>query len=156
MQTQLTWHCKHFSKLTAAELYNILRLRTEVFILEQNCLYQDVDGKDVKCFHLFGVNEANEVQAYARVLPQGVSYEEVSVGRVVTSKKARGTGAGKELMKRVIEFISKEFGSASIRISAQSYLIKFYSDFGFRTVGEEYLEDDIPHTQMIFPSGIKN
>jgi len=151
MQKQnITWHCKHFSELTAAELYSILRLRTEVFILEQNCLYQDVDGKDVKCYHVFGVNDANEVMAYARVLPHGVSYEEVSVGRVVTSPKARGTGAGKEMMKRVMEFIRKKFNDPPVRISAQSYLIKFYSDFGFKTAGDEYLEDDIPHTQMLF------
>jgi ElaA protein len=146
----LTWHCKHFDELSAQELYSILRLRTEVFILEQHCLYQDVDGKDVKCFHVFASNENMEVMAYARVLPKGVSYEEVSIGRVVTSPKVRGTGAGKELMNRVMELVKKEFNDPSVRISAQSYLIKFYSDFGFKTAGEEYLEDDIPHTQMLY------
>jgi ElaA protein len=155
MQTtgvKLTWHCKHFDALTAAELYNILRLRTEVFILEQNCLYQDVDGKDVKCFHLFAANENNEVLAYARILPQGISYNEVSIGRVVTSPKVRGTGTGKVMMEKVMDFIKKEFGNTAVRISAQSYLIKFYSDFGFAPVGEDYLEDDIPHRQMLFRS----
>lgn len=155
-EVKLTWHCSFFDELSATQLYNILRLRTEVFILEQNCLYQDVDGKDAKAFHLFATGDNGEVMAYARILPHGISYEDVSIGRVVTSPKVRGTGAGRELMKRVMEFIKKEFNDPSIRISAQSYLIKFYSGFGFSTVGEEYLEDDIPHTQMVFPSGIKN
>lgn len=148
--TKLGWHCKHFNKLSAAELYSILRLRTEVFILEQNCLYQDVDGKDVKSFHIFGSNSEGEILAYARVLPPGISFAEASIGRVVTSLKVRGTGAGRDLMKKVMDFIRQEFPGISIRISAQSYLIKFYSDFGFAPVGEDYLEDDIPHRQMIF------
>jgi ElaA protein len=149
-EVKLTWHCRHFTGLSAAELYGILRLRTEVFILEQHCLYQDVDGKDVKCFHLFAANENKEVMAYARILPHRVSYDEVSVGRVVTSPKVRGTGAGRELMKRTMEFIKKEFNDPAVRISAQSYLIRFYSGLGFKTAGEEYMEDDIPHTQMLY------
>jgi ElaA protein len=148
--TMLRWECKHFSRLSAAELYSILRLRTEVFILEQNCLYQDVDGKDVKSFHVYGTNADGDILAYARILPPGVSYEEASIGRVVTSPRTRATGAGKELMKKVMEIIEREFPGTPVRISAQSYLIKFYSDFGFMPVGEDYLEDDIPHRQMIY------
>lgn len=149
----LSWHCKHFSELAAAELYSILRLRTQVFILEQNCLYQDVDGKDVKCYHIFATDKKGDAVAYARILPAGISYSEVSIGRVVTAASVRGTGAGKELMQRTMEFISEKFGKAAVRISAQSYLLKFYSTFGFRIEGEEYLEDDIPHTQMLFEPG---
>lgn len=151
MQTgDITWHCRHFSELTAAELYSILRLRTQVFILEQSCLYQDVDGKDVSCYHIFATDKNAQAVAYSRVLPAGVSYDEVSIGRVVTSPSVRGTGAGKALMEKTMKFISEKFGRVGVRISAQSYLIKFYSDFGFRTAGDEYLEDDIPHTQMLF------
>ena len=146
----LSWHCKHFSELSASELYSILRLRTEVFILEQNCLYQDVDGKDVKCYHIFAMDEKGDVHAYARILPPGISYDEVSIGRVVTSPAARSTGTGKALMQKAMQFIGESFGNAGVRISAQSYLVKFYSDFGFKVQGEEYLEDDIPHTQMLF------
>lgn len=147
---ELKWKCKHFNELTAAELYRILRLRTEVFILEQNCLYQDVDGKDVKSFHLFATGNDGEVLAYARVLPPGISYTEVSIGRVVTSPKVRGTGAGKELMKQVMSMIDQQFPGSPIRISAQSYLVNFYAGFGFITQGEDYLEDDIPHRQMLY------
>lgn len=147
---QLQWKCKHFNELSAAELYSILRLRTEVFILEQSCLYQDVDGKDVKSYHVFAEGSNGEVLAYARVLPPGVSYTEASIGRVVTSPKVRGAGTGKELMKKVMSMMAREFPGKAIRISAQSYLIKFYSGFGFVPQGEDYLEDDIPHRQMLY------
>lgn len=151
---KLYWECKHFNELSAAELYSILRLRTEVFILEQNCLYQDVDGKDIKSYHVFGKSNAGEVLAYARVLPPGTSYSEASVGRVVTSPSVRGTGAGKELMNKVMSIMENKFPGSAIRISAQSYLIKFYRGFGFIPQGEDYLEDDIPHRQMLWvPDG---
>lgn len=146
---QYTWRCKAFGELTAIELYGILQLRTDVFILEQNCLYRDVDGKDIKAFHLFASSE-DKIHAYARILPPGISYDEVSIGRVVTSKAARNTGLGKLLMNKCMDFIKEKFPETPVRISAQSYLIKFYQEFGFNATGPEYLEDDIPHIQMLF------
>jgi ElaA protein len=146
----LTWHCKPFESLSAKELYNILRLRTSVFILEQNCLYQDVDGKDIKALHLFATENENVI-AYARIFAPGAVYEEASIGRVATAKEHRGKGLGIILMQKAMEFIKKEFDDPAVRISAQSYLIKFYSGFGFKISGNEYLEDDIPHTAMIYP-----
>jgi len=131
------------------ELYGILRARTSVFILEQNCLYQDVDGKDPLAWHIFK-SENDEIKAYARIFPPGIAYEQASIGRVLTIKDHRNKGLGKELMKNALQFIQNEFNNPPIKISAQSYLIKFYTEFGFHPVGKEYLEDDIPHTAMIF------
>jgi len=145
----INWNIKRFEDLSNEELYSILQLRCEVFSVEQNCAYQDLDGKDLKSFHISGVDETNELVAYSRIIPAGVSYDEVSIGRVVTSQKVRGTGIGKELMETTLHFIQQQFGSKSVRISAQSYLIKFYSDFGFKTHAAEYLEDNIPHIEMI-------
>lgn len=144
----ITWITKSFDQLSNIELYQLLQLRLEVFSVEQNVAYQDADGKDLQAFHLLGYNAENELIAYARVLPAGVAYKELSIGRVVTSPKARGTGAGRELFKKAMEFVNITFGNVPIRISAQSYLIKFYSSFGFKPYGEEYLEDSLPHTGM--------
>jgi len=146
----IRWDVKKFEELSAAELYKIMQLRSEVFSVEQNCAYQDADGKDLYCFHLSGFNDENDLVVYSRIVPAGVSFLEVSIGRVVSSKKARGTGAGKELMNKSIEFIKKQYGNVPIRIGAQCYLIKFYSSFGFEISGEEYLEDNIPHIEMLF------
>ena len=143
-----SWQIKAFDELTARELYTIFQLRLEVFSVEQNAAYQDADGKDLKSFHISGFNEQGDLIAYARILPAGMAYDEVSIGRVVTSPKARGTGVGRELFKNALDFALKQYGNVPIRISAQSYLIKFYSGFGFETVGEEYLEDSLPHTEM--------
>lgn len=144
----ITWKIKAFDELTSRELYEIFQLRLEVFSVEQDVAYQDADGKDVECYHLYGYTEQGLLCAYARILPAGVAYEEVSIGRVVSSPKVRGTGAGRELFTQAMNFVKQKYGSVPIRISAQSYLIKFYSTFGFETVGEEYLEDDLPHTEM--------
>jgi len=148
---KITWKIKSFDELTTLELYVVIQLRLDVFCVEQNCPYQDADGKDLKCFHLMGIDEDGDLVAYSRIVPPGISFEEVSIGRVVTSKKARGTGAGKELMMRSIEFIEKKYGKVPVRIGAQCYLIKFYSGFGFRIASDEYLEDNIPHIEMLFP-----
>ncbi len=145
----ISWKIKPFEELTTKELYEIFQLRLAVFSVEQNAPYQDADGKDLKAFHLMGYNPGGELIAYARILPAGIAYDEVSIGRVVTPQKARGTGAGKILVKNALEFIAEQLGAVPIRISAQSYLIKFYSDFGFKTVGEEYLEDSLPHIEML-------
>jgi len=146
---KINWQLKKFEELSTTELYEILRLRAEVFVVEQNCPYQDMDGKDFKSFHLLGYNENKELLSYTRILPAGISYKEVSIGRVVTSPKARGTGAGKELMNESIKCIEKLFGNVPIRIGAQCYLIKFYSGFGFEIASEEYLEDNISHIEML-------
>jgi ElaA protein len=152
----IIWSCKPFKDLTNEELYEIFRLRIEVFVIEQNCPYQDADGKDLKSLHLMGTTpspalprKGRELMAYARILPPGISYEEPSIGRVITSQDARGTGAGKILMKKSIEFLGKEFGSVPIRIGAQAYLQKFYESFGFVKEGDGYLEDGIPHFIML-------
>ena len=150
----LQWECKHFEKLTATELHSILALRCNVFIIEQNCPYLDPDKKDLHSHHVMGWR-GNDLVAVARIVEPGISYEEVSVGRVATSSIARGTGAGKMLMTKTMEYISEIFGKVPVRISAQSYLIKYYEGFGFvRTENEEYLEDDIPHVEMVCNSKI--
>ncbi|MBV6442989.1 MAG: GNAT family N-acetyltransferase [Haliscomenobacteraceae bacterium CHB4] len=146
----LTFSCLPFGQLTPFELYDIMALRQEVFIVEQNCPYLDADGKDLASWHLMGRNEADHLICYTRLLPEGVSYKGyVSIGRVVSSPSARGTGAGRILMQRSIEMCRHLFGNQPIKIGAQSYLVKFYESFGFQSTGEEYLEDGIPHTKMI-------
>ena len=145
---ETTWTCTHFSDLTNIELYKILQLRNEVFILEQNCPYQDCDEKDFDAFHLCAW-QTNQLVAYARLLPPGISFpEEASIGRVLTANSARKQELGRELMIRSIRKIYTLFGRVDIAISAQFYLKNFYESFSFIQVGELYLEDDIPHIRM--------
>jgi len=144
----MIWILKHFNDLTPKELYNILQLRNEVFVVEQNCPYQDCDNKDLYAFHLMGMNE-NKLLAYTRLLAPGISYSESSIGRVVSSPSARKTGMGKQLMTESIHQIQNLFHTDSIRIGAQLYLKKFYESFGFIQDGEIYLEDNIPHIIML-------
>ena len=144
----MNWAIKRFDELTLDELYNILQLRNEVFIVEQNCVYNDTDGKDRSAWHLMAI-EDDKLVAYTRILPPGVSYHDPSIGRVVTSSSKRRSGLGKELMKRSIEACEKLFGKTSITLSAQVYLQSFYESLGFIVVGEEYLEDGIPHIKML-------
>ena len=147
----ITWQCKPFNELRAAELYRCMQLRSAVFVVEQNCVYLDPDGKDEYALHVMGWS-GGELVAYARILPAGVSYEEISIGRVATSAAVRGTGAGVILMQKTLENIQRVFGNEPVRISAQSYLLRFYERFGFkRTPKDEYLEDDIPHVEMLLP-----
>jgi len=148
---RLRWECKPFHELTADQMYTILCVRQEVFVLEQECLYLDADGKDRRSFHLMGFDDENELVAYARIVEPGVSYDEVSMGRILTTTKARGTGAGIELMEVGINEIDQRYGVVPIRISAQTYLLDFYQKFGFESTGKEYLEDEIPHTEMLRP-----
>lgn len=145
----INWKIKFFDELTVHELYLIISLRAEVFIVEQNCPYQDADGKDPKSFHLMGFNKEEELVVYSRILPQNISYSEVSIGRVVSSPKVRGTGAGKLLMDKSLEIIRQKFGDVPVKIGAQSYLKKFYESFGFVQTSEEYLEDNISHIEMV-------
>jgi ElaA protein len=144
----MNWKLKKFNELTNTELYNILKERTFVFVVEQNCPYLEVDGKDTQAFHLFKENEG-EILGYLRILPSGVSYPEASLGRVFVKKEYRGEGLAEELLKRGIDFIQNELKETTIKIQAQNYLQRFYSSFGFQTVSNVYLEDDIPHIDMI-------
>ena len=142
--------CLTFDELSPQTLYEILALRQEVFVVEQNCPYQDCDGKDLQSWHLMGRNASGQLICYTRLLPKGLAYPEyVSIGRVVSAPSARGTGAGKILMQESIRMCRQLFGNQSIKIGAQSYLLKFYEGFGFQSTGAEYLEDGIPHTKMI-------
>lgn len=143
----VNWSIKRFDELTLDELYNILQLRTQVFIVEQNCVYNDPDGKDQSAWHLMAI-EDDKLAAYTRILPPGVSYDSPAIGRVVTSSSKRRSGLGKEIMRRSIETCEKLFGKTSITLSAQVYLQRFYESLGFIVVGEEYLEDGIPHIKM--------
>ena len=146
----ITWYHKHFKNLTTTELYQILQLRNEVFIVEQNCPFQDLDDKDFKSYHLMGFDtDSQKVIAYTRIVPAGVSYEEASIGRVVTSPLARGNGIGKQLMKKSIELMEELYGGISIKIGAQLYLKKYYESFDFEQIEEVYLEDGIEHILMI-------
>ena len=141
---------KNFSELSTEEIYNILKLRSEVFVVEQNCVYQDIDEKDKKATHLF-IEKNNEIIAYTRIFKKGYYYEEnPSIGRVVVSKKERGKNLGKEIMLNSIEFIKKELEGRKIELSAQKYLDKFYKDLDFYSEGEDYLEDGIPHQRMFY------
>jgi ElaA protein len=147
----MIWQTKKFNGLTAQELYEILELRAEVFVVEQNCPYQDVDGKDKYAYHLMGYDEAGVLVAYCRLLPVGISYpNDTSIGRVASKFSARTTGVGMELMQKAMEMMQEIYPNQSIRISAQSYLVRFYEKFGFVSTEKEYLEDDIPHTEMVF------
>lgn len=144
----MKWTLKPFDSLTPKELYNILQLRNEVFIVEQNCPYQDLDNKDLYAYHLMGEKE-NKLIAYSRLLAPGISYSESSIGRVVSSPSERKTGMGKKLMTESIHQIRNLFQTDTIRIGAQMYLKKFYETFDFIQEGEPYLEDNIPHIIML-------
>lgn len=144
----LTWHFKNFDELTTKELYEILQLRAEVFVVEQDCPYNDVDGKDEKCGHLWAILDG-KVIACTRLVPQGISYQEPSIGRVATHTDYRHLKLGYQLMRHSLEIIENVYNSTSVRISAQSYLKNFYEKCGFKQVSDEYLEDGIPHVEML-------
>lgn len=144
----ITWSCKAFDQLTTSELYSILQLRNEVFIVEQNCPYQDCDNKDAEADHFMGWYQ-NRLVAYTRLLPAGLAFEELSIGRVVTSPSIRGMKAGRELMLRSIEKIYELHGKNAIKIGAQLYLKDFYESLGFTQCSDVYLEDGIEHIKMI-------
>ena len=139
---------KTFEQLSNVELYNILKERTNVFVVEQNCPYPEVDGKDVHSYHLFK-EEKGEIIAYLRILPPGVSYEELSIGRVLVKKAYRGQQLAQQLMATALQFIEEELHETTVKIQAQNYLRKFYGSFGFEPISETYLEDNIPHVDML-------
>jgi ElaA protein len=144
----MKWVQKSFDELTTTELYGILRLRTEIFVVEQDCVYQDIDNKDQKAHHIFAVDQ-NEIVAYARIFKAGDYFQEASIGRVIVSDKRRGKGLARSMMLQAIAYITEHFETKSIRISAQTYLEEFYAGLGFKAVGMSYLEDGLPHIGMV-------
>jgi ElaA protein len=148
LRSMTTWTCKRFDELTLEELYKILRLRSEVFVVEQNCVFLDLDNKDFFCHHLMGCRE-NILLGYSRIVPAGISYEESSIGRIVSSPTARRHGVGRELMQQGIQNLYAIHGKVDIRIGAQYYLKRFYESFGFVQTGEIYPEDGIDHVEML-------
>lgn len=144
----MEWIVKTFEELTTTELYALLRLRSEVFVVEQTCAFQDMDDTDQLAVHVMGYIE-NELVAYTRLFGPGIKYEYASIGRVVTSQKVRGSGAGRQLMEYSIAIVEERFGKAPIKIGAQQYLQKFYTSLGFVQSSEMYMEDGIPHVEMI-------
>lgn len=163
----LTWHCLPFSQLSVSQLYAALQLRAEVFVVEQTCAFQDLDGADADCHHLLGMGvplatsdaegHANvpsqpPLLAYARLVPAGLKYPEASVGRVVTSPAARGRALGHTLMAQAYQALLALWGPQAIRIGAQAHLQPFYAQHGFATASEPYLEDGIWHVEMFKPA----
>jgi ElaA protein len=145
---KLETNFKYLSELTANELFSIFYLRCLVFVVEQNCPYQDIDDKDLTAFHVYG-KLGQQVIAVCRILPAGISYSEISIGRVAVSIEYRGTNVANDLMHQTLHFIENKWGTQDIRISAQHHLTSFYSRFDFIQVSEIYLEDDIPHVEML-------
>lgn len=141
--------CKKFNELTLEELYEILKLRSEVFVVEQNCIYNDIDGKDLTSSHIM-IKENGKIKAYLRALQPGVSYEDASLGRVLVSPDARGKGYAKAIVIKGVEYILNNFNTTKITIGAQEYLKNFYSEIGFKPISEVYDEDGIPHLDMTF------
>ena len=150
----MPWRYKTFETLENTELYKLLQLRAEVFVVEQNCSYQDIDNKDLKAVHLWHEDEDGNVNAYCRLLPAGVSYSEPSIGRVATAAHNRKEGLGRKMMELAIKYIVHSFHAHAIRISAQEYLQAFYESLGFKKTGKVYLEDGIPHIEMLLEIAI--
>lgn len=145
----MNWFTNRIEEIDIQTFYDIVALRINVFIIEQKCLYEELDYKDFKATHLYAKDEQNKIVAYLRILDPGVSYDEVSIGRVLVSPDQRTLKIGKSLMEKAIQHVKETFGQTPIRISAQAYLIDFYRSLGFETVSEIYLEDDIPHIEML-------
>lgn len=148
MSAALTWRCLPFDDLSPRALYDVLRLRTDVFVIEQNCVFQDMDGADPDCNHLLGEREGR-LLAYARLVPAGLKFAEASIGRVVSDPATRGTGMGHALMREAISHLHRRWGQQPIRIGAQAHLQGFYRQHGFEPAGPIYVEDGIDHIEML-------
>ena len=149
--SDIQWKCTAFDELSTHELYAILQLRTEVFVMEQDCAYQDLDGCDQVALHVTGVQDTG-LLCYARLLPPGLNYQTPSIGRVIIAKRVRSNGYGKLLMKQALANCRRQWPDQAVTISAQQHLESFYLDLGFITESESYLEDGIPHIQMSRPA----
>ena len=149
--TDITWAFEPFDHLSLRALYEVLQLRSEVFVVEQACIFQDLDGADDQAMHLLG-RSGGQLVAYARCFPAGVKYAEASIGRVVTRRSARASGMGHVLMQRAIDAIHSHWGAPPIRIGAQARLETFYNRHGFAKAGPVYLEDGIDHIEMVRPA----
>lgn len=149
MSETALWTLATYENLSLDDLYDLIQARIAVFVVEQDCPYQDVDGKDRQSLHLFARDPDGDVLAYARITYPGIRFKEPSVGRVITTEKGRGIGLGRELMTRAIAAIEQRYPRQAIRISAQQYLENFYGSLGFETVSAPYLEDNIPHVEML-------
>lgn len=144
----IEWHIKEFHQLSLDELYGILNLRNEVFVVEQNCVYLDTDYKDQHSLHIF-LKDGKEILAYSRVYTSDTNKGEISFGRILVKSSSRKRGLAKELLKRTLKCIEDTYGIKPVRIHAQCYLSKFYEEFGFVKSSEEFLEDGIPHVEMV-------
>lgn len=145
----VNWKIKNFTSLSTSELYQLLQLRTQVFVVEQNCVYQDIDGKDLLALHILGTIDKN-ICVYARVFKQGDYLEQASIARIVVAKQFRNLNYGHQLMDFCIKTISDKYQTNKIMISAQTYLQNFYQKHGFKAIGKGYLEDGIPHIRMLY------
>lgn len=148
----MNWHHLHFNQLDIATLYDIIKLRIDVFVVEQTCYYPELDNRDrdTNTIHVFSYNDNNQLAAYLRCLPPGLAYDnEAAIGRVVTAEHARGTGLGHQLIEQGIKACQQHWPEHNIHMSAQEHLQGYYSKHGFKSVGESYLEDDIPHIGMV-------
>ena len=146
--TEIEWHFFRFDELSAADLYAVLQLRGEVFVVEQTCVFQDMDGSDDKALHVLG-KQGGQLVAYARCFAAGVKFAEASIGRVITRAALRGTGAGHLLLEKAITGLARQWGAQAIRIGAQARLALFYRQHGFAETGEPYQEDGIAHIEML-------
>ncbi|WP_204498722.1 GNAT family N-acetyltransferase [Aquibacillus albus] len=144
----MEWHLKTFDELSTIELYKILKARVDVFVVEQHCPYPEVDNHDQASSHLF-LEENGEIIAYARLIPENNIYEEASIGRVLVNEKYRSQGYARTLMNKSIDILKQEWHVEKIKIHGQEYLRNFYGSFGFKEISEVYLEDNIPHVDMI-------
>lgn len=149
LKHRIIWKIKKFNQLTTHELYRIIQARVDVFVVEQHCPYSDLDGYDELAIHLWAENTEGKILAYCRIFDQGIKYNEASIGRVLTTTLGRSKNLGKQLMSYALEIIENRFETREVRISAQDYLLEFYKNFGFADTGKKYLEDDIPHTEML-------
>lgn len=148
----ITWHWKTFAELTVSDLYDLLKLRQDVFLIEQDCLYADLDGWDDRARHLLACNGAGELVAYCRAFRSGIKYPGASIGRVITAESYRGQGIGHEMIDRSVAFCREQEPKCAIRIVAQSHLKKFYGEHGFECVSEEFEEHGIPHVTLMLTS----
>lgn len=145
--SNIIWKVKSFEEISTSELYEIIKARIDVFVVEQNCPYPDLDNYDKKALHLWAEKD-HHILAYCRIFGKEIKYTECSIGRVLTTDKGRGKSLGKQMLQYAVEIIENRFRTSEIRISAQDYLLPFYSYFGFEDTGKKYLEDNIPHTEM--------